>query len=105
MKKLIVILVALVGFGFSTYAGVIFRTTQTVCNGDEKVIFRNNGAVSVTTTSSRITGTYNIVDDGIEMYLDYEGETITIFVRATMSYNKSYLDWIVYDENTYERCN
>ena len=105
MKKYLMILVAVVCFGLSTNAGVVFRTTQKVCYGEEQVFFYSSGKVVVTTTTKRYEGTYNLTDGGIAMVLNYEGEQIELFAQATTSYNNSYLDWIIFDGKKMTRCN
>lgn len=70
MKKLLVVLLAVLGLTLNANA-LSFRSTQSVCNGTEQIIFYSNGnftmfddgvkALSGTYTIDRTTGTSVIV--------------------------------------------
>lgn len=93
-------MVAVIGFGISANAGLVFRSTQKVCNGEEQLFFYSSGKVVVTTTTTRYEGTYDITDGGIAMVIN----GVNLFARASISNNNSYLDWIIYDNQTYKKC-
>ena len=48
-------LVAVVGFFLAVNAAVVFRSTQSLCNGTEQIILRSNG-------------TFELYDDGVSVY-------------------------------------
>ena len=102
MKKFIVVLVALIGFGLSVNAQVIFRSQQSVCSGNEQIILKSNGAVQIWTNSTlQYSGTYTI--EGKVIIMSVEGGQFR--ATAEMNDSKTTLFRLNFNNTWYNRCN
>jgi hypothetical protein len=102
MKKLLLILVAVISIAISANAGVIFRSQQSVCSGSEQIIFKSNGAVQVWKNSTLLySGTYTI--EGNIIIMSVEGGQFR--GKAEMNDSKTNLWNITIDGVKYTRCN
>jgi len=108
MKKILVLLVALIGFGISANAqSVKFRTTQTVCNGSisERLVFKSDATFEIWQNSRLVhTGTYTIRNsDELVLTVSNNGGTWRLtasIIRGTT------LSWARFESVRYEgnRC-
>ena len=102
MKKFLLVLVAIIGFGITANAGVIFRSQQSVCSGNEQIIFKSDGTVQVWTNSTlQYKGTYTI--EGSIIIMSVEGGQFR--ARASMNDSKTTLYDLTFNGTLYRRCN
>ena len=102
MKKLILILVAIIGFGFSANAGVVFRSQQSVCYSNEQVVFKSNGTVEMWMSGElQLTGTYTIEGNVIIMTMS-NGRVFR--TQASMNDSKTTLFSLTFNSFSYTRC-
>ena len=71
MKKLFVMLVALIGFGISANAQVSFRTTQKLCDDKGYAIefYRDGTCVYYNSDNKRFEGTYTLTNNNKEIVI------------------------------------
>jgi ABC-type uncharacterized transport system ATPase component len=101
MKKVLLILVAVIGFGISVNAGVIFRSQQSVCSGNEQIILKSSGVVQIFANSTlQYSGRYTIEDNVI--ILSIEGGEFR--AKATMNSSKTKLHSLTFNDVTYRSC-
>jgi hypothetical protein len=108
MKRILVILVAIICFGISANAQdrIVFRSTQTVCNNNtahsEKAVFQSNGTFQ-TTLNGRLqsSGTYTISGSNIILTFSDGGK---LTCNASIA-NGQTLNSIRINSATYTRCN
>ena len=93
MKKFIVILVALIGFGLSTYAqdGVIWRGTHKVCGNGAELTLYSSGKMVFWSDGQSYDGTYNINDGYLNLYEN--GKKIFSFKYGYVSSSNT-LNWV-----------
>jgi hypothetical protein len=102
MKKILVILVALVGFGVSVHAGVIFRSTQSLCKDSEQIILKSSGTCEIWTNSTlQYSGSYAI--EGNVIIMSVEGGKFR--ATATMNDSKTKIFSLNFNNTVYRPCN
>ena len=101
MKKQLLTLVAMVCLSISVSAGVVFRSQQSVCSGNEQVILKSNGTCQVWTSSTlQYSGTYTIEGDIIIM--SFEGGKFR--AKAEMNSSKTKLFSLTFNNTLYRTC-
>lgn len=101
MKKSLMALIAVVCFSMSANAGVVFRSQQSVCSGNEQIIFKSNGAVQIWTNSTlQYSGTYTI--EGNIIIMSVEGGEFR--AKAEMNDSKTSLWNLTFNNVKYLSC-
>ncbi|MDR2065742.1 MAG: hypothetical protein LBP85_08570 [Prevotellaceae bacterium] len=95
MKKFLIILVAFIGFGISTYADVALRGTHKVCANDgTELTLRNSGGSSTFVfwfDGNKYTGKYSLNDGYLNLYEN--GALIGLYKYSYNSKTQT-LNWV-----------
>lgn len=102
IKKNLLVLVAVIGFAISVNAGVVFRTQQSLCSGNEQIILKSNGTVQIWTNSTlQYSGTYTV--EGNIIIMSVEGGQFR--AKAEMNDSKTKVWNLTFNGTKYLPCN
>ena len=104
MKKILVILIAIIGFGVSVNAqSVKFRTTQTVCSNStsERIVLKTDATFEIWQNDRRVyTGTYTVQNSN-EIILNVSNDGGTWRLSANIS--NGVLNWATFNDVRYSK--
>jgi len=103
MKKLILLSVILIGLSVDAYArNVTFRSTQTVCWNNERIVLFSNATFEIWQDGRRVhTGTYTIRNNNeIILTVNNNGGVW----RLSANIHNGVLNSAVFNGNRYNRC-
>ncbi len=102
MKKILVILITVIGLNFSANA-IVWRGTHKVCGGGAELTLQSTGRMVFFDNSQRTVGTYSIDDGYLNLY-DENGNNIYSF-KYYFNNQTQQLQWVDMGGTKMNKCN